>query len=104
MPLRRLTRFDRLELEREQRDLQRRDRRARPRSSTPSQLLRKVVSDELAEVAKQFGTPRRTVLLESGGRPRTAAVPLEVADDPCSVLLSSTGLLARTATAGTTGS
>ncbi|MCZ9337417.1 DNA topoisomerase IV, partial [Streptomyces sp. TRM76130] len=27
-----------------------------------------------------------------------AAVPLQVADDPCRVLLSSTGLLARTAT------
>ena len=29
--------------------------------------LREVVSDELAEVAKTFGTPRRTVLLESAG-------------------------------------
>jgi DNA gyrase subunit A len=37
------------------------------------------------------------VLLESSGATRTAAVPLEVADDPCTVLLSSTGLLARTA-------
>ena len=61
-------------------------------------LLRKVVSDELAEVAKTYGTPRRTVLLESAGHaPVTAtAVPLEVADDPCFVFLSSTGLLART--------
>jgi len=56
------------------------------------------VSDELAEVAKQFGTPRRTVLLESAGQPSTTAVPLEVTDDPCWVLLSSTGLLARTLT------
>jgi DNA gyrase subunit A len=40
------------------------------------------------------------VLLESSGATRTAAVPLEVADDPCTVLLSSAGLLARTATAG----
>ncbi|MGZ4630942.1 DNA gyrase C-terminal beta-propeller domain-containing protein, partial [Oryzihumus sp.] len=44
----------------------------------------------------QFGTPRRTVLLESAGTPSTTAVPLEVTDDPCWVLLSSTGLLART--------
>jgi len=36
------------------------------------------------------------VLLEGTGAPRTAAVPLEVADDPCLVLLSSTGLIART--------
>jgi DNA gyrase subunit A len=36
------------------------------------------------------------VLLESAGTP-TATVPLQVADAPCRVLLSSTGLLARTA-------
>ena len=63
-------------------------------------LLRKTVSDELAEVAKAHGTPRRTVLLESAGQPvRATAAPLEVADDPCRVLLSSTGLLARTSDA-----
>ena len=57
-----------------------------------------MVSTELAEVAKTHGTPRRTVLLEgSGATAATAtAAPLEVADDPCWVLLSSTGLLART--------
>ncbi|MGC5284619.1 DNA topoisomerase IV, partial [Actinomadura citrea] len=49
-------------------------------------------------VAKKFGTERRTVLLESAGS-QVASVPLEVADDPCRVLLSSTGLLARTANA-----
>ena len=36
------------------------------------------------------------MLLEGSGATRTAAVPLEVADDPCTVLLSSAGLLART--------
>ncbi len=36
------------------------------------------------------------MLLESAGTP-TATVSLQVADDPCRVLLSSTGLLARTA-------
>jgi DNA gyrase subunit A len=56
------------------------------------------VSDELGDVAKRFGTPRRTVLLESAGAPSPTAVPLEVTDDPCWVLLSSTGLLARTTT------
>ncbi len=35
--------------------------------------LRGVVSDELAEVAKTFGTPRRTVLLESAGAAAVAA-------------------------------
>ena len=59
-----------------------------------------MVSGELAEVAKKFGTPRRTVLLEGGGAALPAAVPLEVADDPCVVLMSATGLVARVAVAG----
>ena len=59
-----------------------------------------MVSAELAEISEKFATPRRTVLLESSGAARTAAVPMEVADEPCTVLLSSAGLLARTASAG----
>ena len=56
--------------------------------------------DELAEVGKRFGTPRRTVLLEGGSEAAAvAAVPLEVADDPCVVLMSGTGLVARAAVA-----
>ncbi|WP_434597589.1 DNA gyrase/topoisomerase IV subunit A [Streptomyces sp. A5-4] len=94
-PLRRLTRFDKIELESE------RDRLNGEIDELTGILesdveLRKMVSTELAAVAKKFGTDRRTVLLESGSSP-IAAVPLEVADDPCRVLLSSTGLLARTA-------
>ncbi|MFD8884920.1 DNA topoisomerase (ATP-hydrolyzing) subunit A [Streptomyces erythrochromogenes] len=94
-PLRRLTKFDRLELESE------RDRLTGEIDELTGILesdneLRKLVSAELAAVAKKFGTERRTVLLESAGT-AVASVPLEVADDPCRVLLSSTGLLARTA-------
>jgi DNA gyrase subunit A len=48
-------------------------------------------------VAKRFGTPRRTVLLEGSEVAVTAAVPLEVADDPCVVLMSASGLVARVA-------
>ncbi len=94
MPLRRLTRFSRLELESEQTDLQRTIEELSAILEDET-LLRKVVGDELAAVAKQHGTPRRTVLLESAGAPVVSAVPLEVADDPCLVLMSSTGLLAR---------
>lgn len=94
-PLRRLTKFDRIELESE------RDRLTGEIDELTGILdsdseLRKLVSAELASVAKKFSTDRRTVLLESAGAP-VAAVALEVADDPCRVLLSSTGLLARTA-------
>ncbi|MEU3773454.1 DNA topoisomerase IV subunit A [Streptomyces sp. NPDC032472] len=95
-PLRRLTRFDRIELESE-RDRLIGEIEELTRILDSDAELRKLVSSELAAVAKKFGTERRTVLLESAGAP-VAAVPLEVADDPCRVLLSSTGLLARTAT------
>ncbi len=95
-PLRRLTKYDKLELEREQQTLA--DEIAELTAILESdQKLRELVSSELAAVAEKYGTPRRTVLLEGSGAQKTAAVPLEVADDPCIVLLSSAGLLARTA-------
>lgn len=98
MALRRLTKFSKIELEKERDDL---------RSTIEyldsilgdDEMLRKVVSDELGEVAKTFGTPRRTVLLASAGTPALEAMSLEVADDPCFALLSSTGLLARSSDA-----
>ncbi|TQF03226.1 DNA topoisomerase IV subunit A [Kitasatospora acidiphila] len=96
-PLRRLTRFDRVELEAEQAKLISEIAELTEILDSDTKL-RSVVSSELAAVAKQFGTERRTVLLEAGALPSASlAVPLEVADDPCRVLLSSTGLLARTA-------
>jgi DNA gyrase subunit A len=95
MPLRRLTRFSKLELDKEKDELTR-TIEALDAILGDDQLLRKVVSDELGEVAKTFGTPRRTVLLESAGVTVSAAAsPLEVADDPCFAYLSSSGLLAR---------
>jgi DNA gyrase subunit A len=64
-------------------------------------LLRKVVSDELGAIAKAHAGPRLTSLMDGDLKEVLAASvpagPLEVADDPCQVLLSSTGLLARTA-------
>ncbi|WP_130014006.1 DNA gyrase/topoisomerase IV subunit A [Serinicoccus sediminis] len=106
LQLRRLTKFSRIELESERDELQR-EIEALEAILADQQLLLTVVSDELAAVAAEHGTPRRTVLLESdgtgaasaAGQPATggksAGMDLEVADDPCWVLLSSTGLLAR---------
>ncbi len=95
MPLRRLTKFSKLELEKEAEEL-RHTIEQLDAILADDKVLRKVVSDELAEVAKTFGTPRRTVLLESAGTAVTsAAASLEVADDPCFAYLSSTGLVAR---------
>jgi DNA gyrase subunit A len=98
MPLRRLTKFSKIELDKEKAQLQQ-EIDALTTILSDDKVLRKLVSSELAEVSKTYGTPRRTVLLEGSGASVAAAkstTPLEVADDPCWVLLSSTGLLART--------
>ena len=68
MQLRRLTRFSRIELEKEQETL-RREIEELEAILGDEALLRRVVSDELAEVAKTYGTPRRTVLLGAAGSP-----------------------------------
>ncbi|MCA0294370.1 MAG: DNA topoisomerase 4 subunit A [Actinobacteria bacterium] len=102
MQLRRLTKFSAIELEAERdklwltiNDLQ--------GILDSDQRLREVTAHELDEVARTHGTPRRTILLASAGNQVTAAkaakangASLEIADDPCWVMLSSTGLLART--------
>ena len=98
LQLRRLTKFSRVELETEKAELERQIEALRAMLGD-ERLLLKTVSNELADVAKAHGTPRRTVLLESAGTPITTTTPLEVTDDPCWVLLSSTGLLARTTNA-----
>jgi DNA gyrase subunit A len=96
MPLRRLTRFSRIELESERSKLETTIAELTEILENPEQL-RTLVSNQLAEIAQQHGTPRRTILLAASGVATTAAAaPLEVADDPCWVLLSSAGLLART--------
>jgi DNA gyrase subunit A len=100
MPLRRLTKFSRIELESERDELARTIAEL-DRLLNDESALRDLVSRELAEVAAAHATPRRTVLLEgpvpARGAAAAAAAPLEVADDPCEVLLSSTGMLARRA-------
>ncbi|MEV0006422.1 DNA topoisomerase (ATP-hydrolyzing) [Micromonospora sp. NPDC050980] len=99
-PLRRLTKYDRLELEAEQEKLRGEIAELSKILDDPK-VLRKLVSDELAAVVKQFATERRTTLVDGDLKEVLAASvpagPLEVADDPCQVILSATGLVARTA-------
>jgi DNA gyrase subunit A len=95
MQLRRLTKYSRIELESERDALRTRIAELNEIIENDGRL-RAVVNDELTEIAKKFGTPRRTVLLESSGQTATAgATPLEIVDAPCWLLLSSTGLVAR---------
>ncbi|GAB3540093.1 DNA topoisomerase IV subunit A [Arthrobacter tecti] len=107
--LRQLTKYSRIELEKEQDEL-RREIAALEEILGSEQKLRELVSDELAAISEQFATPRRTVLLESeasaplkgtvlptpAGTGAKAPLALEIADDPCWVLLSTSGQLART--------
>jgi DNA gyrase subunit A len=96
MQLRRLTKFSRIELEAERERLQVEITDLREILDQPERL-RTLVGAELAEMAKHHGTPRRTILLAASGVAATAAaVQLEVSDDPCWLLLSSAGLMART--------
>ncbi|WP_407317612.1 DNA topoisomerase IV subunit A [Isoptericola halotolerans] len=108
LQLRRLTKFSRIELETEKSELEK-EIAALEEILGDEAKLHAVVSDEMADVAATYGTPRRTVLLDSAGgtassaaatpaaRGRKApAIDLEIKDSPTRVLLSATGLLART--------
>lgn len=96
--LRRLTKFSRVELEAE-RDTLRQEIADLEAMLGNERLLRNVVSDELAAAATSHGTPRRTVLMSETLTPVRSAAPaasqLEVADEACRVLLSTTGLILR---------
>ena len=108
--LRQLTKFSRIELEKEREEL-RAEIEALEIILHSEQRLRQLVSDELGEVAQKHATPRRTVLLEAeaaadaagpaapvkGAKAGQPTMALEIADDPCWVLLSASGQLARTA-------
>lgn len=97
LQLRRLTKFSRLELEAE------RDRLtaeiAELESLIASQDKRKeLVASELREVAQKRSDPRRTVLLEEEGAAQLTAdqdTPLEIPDEPATVVLGAGGLVAR---------
>ncbi|GAA5227449.1 DNA gyrase/topoisomerase IV subunit A [Paeniglutamicibacter antarcticus] len=110
--LRQLTKFSRLELEKEAEELRSGIEELKAILESDS-ILRDLVSGELAQMSEQFATPRRTVLLESeSGTPlkgtampaapvtgKAAPLSLEIADDACRVLLSATGQVARTSSA-----
>ncbi|MCY1683751.1 DNA gyrase/topoisomerase IV subunit A [Kocuria sp. SL71] len=102
--LRQLTKFSRIELEREREELEREIAELEAILASEDRL-REVVSGELTAVAELLGDDRRTRLLEADEAPALLAAPaakaaagpaLEIADDPCWVFLSSTGRMART--------
>lgn len=107
--LRQLTKYSRIELEKEQDEL-RREIAELEAILGSEERLRELVSTELGEIAEKYGTPRRTVLLESeavsptvaaalaapNGKGKAAPLALEIADDPCWAILTASGQIART--------
>ena len=106
--LRQLTKYSRLELEAE-RDTLQQEIAELQRILGSDAALRELVSDELAEVAERYGTDRRTqlktkddmqvaieaVTAQSKAK-KSLGLALEIADDPCWVLLSASGMMGRT--------
>ena len=105
--LRQLTKFSRLDLETEREDLLAAIAELEKILESDA-VLRETVSDELAEVAEQFGDDRRTRLVKSEelapavtassskSDRQAAAAALLVPDEPCWVILSASGRLLRT--------
>ncbi|MEM9606632.1 MAG: DNA topoisomerase IV subunit A [Actinomycetota bacterium] len=56
---------------------------------------RQIVGDELGEVADEHGTPRRTRLVAADDAVMERPESLEVADDPCTITLSTTFVVGR---------
>jgi DNA gyrase subunit A len=99
LQLRRLTKFSRIELEAE-RDKLRAEIAQLEELLASRHRIEALVSEELAEVAERYGTPRRTLLTDArpsiaGAAAKRQAAVLEVADVPCRVFLSATGRIAR---------
>ncbi len=114
--LRRLTKFSRLELENEKSQLLAEIAELEEILASDA-VLRGVVGREMDAVAAEHGTPRRTILLADAGtvvpalstgvgasaaatvpsRGRAVTPDLEIPDTPCFALMSTTGLVARTA-------
>ncbi len=99
--LRRLTKFSRLDLEQEQSSLN--DEIAQLREILASdQNLSDAVAKDLRAAKDQLVSPRRTALLDGSTQAVTAksaeaSVPLEIADEPCLVILGANGTLLRVA-------
>ncbi|MFM6966077.1 MAG: DNA topoisomerase (ATP-hydrolyzing) subunit A, partial [Rhodoluna sp.] len=98
--LRRLTKFSRIELESEKATLLA-EIAELERILASEANLRAVVSAELADVADKYGDDRRTTLISEVeevkpiSMAKAATVNAELADTPCTIVLTASGMLAR---------
>lgn len=94
MPLRRLTKFSTIELESERDELAVTIKGLK-NILKDEEVLKSLVIEELDEAAATFGTPRRTELLYGDHHFVQAAETFELPDEPCTVVLTSQGLVAK---------
>ena len=101
LKLRRLTKFSKLELETENKQLAKEIAELQKILSSEKQL-RDVVSKELQEVADKYGDDRRTTILTESAElkpvtaAKAAAVDAQLADSPCFIVLTASGQVQRT--------
>lgn len=100
--LRRLTKFSKLELESEKAQLEA-EIVALEKLLANDQELRSLVAAELTEVADKAGDDRRTTLISDANQIVTSTsrkpVSAELADTPCQVVLTASGMIARSGVA-----
>ncbi len=96
--LRRLTKFSTLELEAEKSKLET-ELKALEKLLGSKKLLEEAVAKDLTKTAEELNSPRRTVLLDAEGSTALAPDPgsLEMADEPCAVILTPDGRMCRIA-------
>lgn len=106
--LRQLTKYSRIELEKEQAELQQEIEQLRA-ILADDKKLHALVSTEMGQVAELYGTDRRTQLLSKDDLAQvlpalnpakksssSGGISLEISDDPCWAVLSTSGLIGRT--------
>jgi DNA gyrase subunit A len=103
IPLRRLTKFDQIELNEEKIRLTD-EVKALSKILSDDKELRAVIGDELSAVRKQLDRPRKSVLVGGSlaehlaeAKKVVSSISLEVADEPCVISLTTKGSIVRNA-------
>lgn len=101
IPLRRLTKFDQIELNEEKIKLSN-EVKELEKILTDDKALRAVIADELSAVRKQLDRPRKSVLVGGSlaehieeAKKVAKSATLEVADEPCKVFVTRNGAFIR---------
>lgn len=110
LKLRRLTKFSKIELEAEKNDLQEEIEHLCELLDDNKKLV-KQVQKELQEVSDKYSSPRKTILIDENitigientkdkisSKRTNNKIPLKFSDQPCKVILTSTGMIARITT------